>query len=57
MPNKKGAPMQKIALAYSGGLDTSVMIPWLKEHHQVGSWVKKAETRPCSLRKVMAEEA
>lgn len=26
--------IQKIALAYSGGLDTSVMIPWLKEHHQ-----------------------
>ena len=26
--------MQKIALAYSGGLDTSVMIPWLKEHYQ-----------------------
>jgi argininosuccinate synthase len=24
----------KIALAYSGGLDTSVMIPWLKENHQ-----------------------
>lgn len=26
--------IQKIALAYSGGLDTSVMIPWLKEHYQ-----------------------
>ena len=24
---------RKIALAYSGGLDTSVMIPWLLEHH------------------------
>lgn len=24
----------KIALAYSGGLDTSVMIPWLKENYQ-----------------------
>lgn len=24
--------IKKIALAYSGGLDTSVMIPWLKEH-------------------------
>ena len=23
----------KIVLAYSGGLDTSVIIPWLKEHH------------------------
>jgi argininosuccinate synthase len=26
-------PIKKIALAYSGGLDTSVMIPWLKEHY------------------------
>lgn len=25
--------IQKIVLAYSGGLDTSVMIPWLKENH------------------------
>ncbi|MBI3473680.1 MAG: argininosuccinate synthase, partial [Candidatus Solibacter usitatus] len=24
---------KKIALAYSGGLDTSVIIPWLKEHY------------------------
>jgi len=27
-------PIKKIALAYSGGLDTSVMIPWLKENYQ-----------------------
>ncbi len=26
--------MKKIILAYSGGLDTSVMIPWLKENYQ-----------------------
>ena len=26
--------LKKIVLAYSGGLDTSVMIPWLKEHYQ-----------------------
>ena len=25
--------MKKIILAYSGGLDTSVMIPWLKENY------------------------
>lgn len=25
--------LKKIVLAYSGGLDTSVMIPWLKEHY------------------------
>src|SRR5260221_472766 len=24
----------KVALAYSGGLDTSIIIPWLKEHYQ-----------------------
>ena len=24
---------KKIVCAYSGGLDTSVMIPWLKEHY------------------------
>ena len=24
---------KKVVLAYSGGLDTSVMIPWLKEHY------------------------
>lgn len=28
------ALINKIILAYSGGLDTSVMIPWLKEHYQ-----------------------
>lgn len=27
--------IKKIVLAYSGGLDTSVMIPWLKEHYPV----------------------
>jgi argininosuccinate synthase len=35
--NRKGdTPMQqphKIVLAYSGGLDTTVIIPWLKEHY------------------------
>ena len=24
---------KKVVLAYSGGLDTSVIIPWLKEHY------------------------
>ena len=27
--------MKKIALAYSGGLDTSIIIPWLKENYSV----------------------
>jgi len=26
--------IKKIVLAYSGGLDTSIIIPWLKEHYQ-----------------------
>jgi argininosuccinate synthase len=25
---------KKVALAYSGGLDTSIIIPWLKENYQ-----------------------
>ena len=25
--------MKKIALAYSGGLDTTVIVPWLKENY------------------------
>ena len=25
--------MEKVVLLYSGGLDTSVMIPWLKENY------------------------
>lgn len=25
---------KKVVLAYSGGLDTSVIIPWLKEHYK-----------------------
>ena len=29
--NKKA--IKKIVLAYSGGLDTSIIIPWLKEHY------------------------
>ena len=29
--NKEG--IKKIVLAYSGGLDTSIIIPWLKENY------------------------
>lgn len=28
------ASIKKVALAYSGGLDTSVIIPWLREHYE-----------------------
>ncbi|HEX7879283.1 MAG TPA: argininosuccinate synthase domain-containing protein, partial [Candidatus Eisenbacteria bacterium] len=26
-------PYRKVALAYSGGLDTSIIVPWLKEKY------------------------
>lgn len=26
-------PVERVVLAYSGGLDTSVIVPWLKEHY------------------------
>ena len=26
--------VKKVVLAYSGGLDTSIIIPWLKEHYK-----------------------
>ena len=32
MGNVKGG-VKKVVLAYSGGLDTSIIIPWLKEHY------------------------
>lgn len=32
--NKPTRDIKKICLAYSGGLDTSIIIPWLKEHYQ-----------------------
>ena len=32
MANAKGS-VKKVVLAYSGGLDTSIIIPWLKEHY------------------------
>ena len=33
MSEGTGVPMKKIVLAYSGGLDTSIIIPWLKERY------------------------
>ena len=34
--------IKKIVLAYSGGLDTSIIIPWLKENYEgaevIGQW-------------------
>ncbi|HTV65433.1 MAG TPA: argininosuccinate synthase [Bryocella sp.] len=33
MPEKDSFEKEKIVLAYSGGLDTSIIIPWLKENY------------------------
>ena len=30
---KAGRTIAKVVLAYSGGLDTSIIVPWLKEHY------------------------
>ena len=30
---KNKADIKKVVLAYSGGLDTSIIIPWLKENY------------------------
>ena len=30
---KKKEDIKKVVLAYSGGLDTSIIIPWLKENY------------------------
>ena len=37
-PHRKGScvmakEIKKVVLAYSGGLDTSIIIPWLKENY------------------------
>jgi len=31
--NKQANKPKKVVLAYSGGLDTSIIIPWLKENY------------------------
>src|SRR5512136_2691281 len=32
-PEKKSVPKEKVALAYSGGLDTSVAIKWMEDNY------------------------
>jgi len=32
---ERGRKMKKVVLAYSGGLDTSIIIPWLKENYNL----------------------
>jgi argininosuccinate synthase len=33
MENKKMSSVKRVVMAYSGGLDTSIAIPWIKEHY------------------------
>ncbi|HMV98471.1 MAG: argininosuccinate synthase domain-containing protein, partial [Chloroflexota bacterium] len=33
MSPKSKPSVKKVVLAYSGGLDTSVIVPWLKENY------------------------
>lgn len=33
MKTKSKSDVQKVVLAYSGGLDTSIIVPWLKENY------------------------
>src|ERR1019366_413742 len=33
MPTTSPSPIKRVVLAYSGGLDTSIIIPWLRENY------------------------
>jgi argininosuccinate synthase len=33
MPTGSSSPIKRVVLAYSGGLDTSIIIPWLRENY------------------------
>jgi len=56
------ATVKKVALAYSGGLDTSVIIPWLREHYGAAVLavivdVGQPEDLPAIRRKALASGA
>ena len=38
--------MRTIVLAYSGGLDTSIIVPWLKEHYDARDHLRRRRHRP-----------
>ena len=40
------APVKKCVLAYSGGLDTSIIVPWLKQQLQVRGHLLLRQPRP-----------
>jgi len=49
--------MDKVLLAYSGGLDTSVCIPWLKEHYGLSVFTFTADLGQGVSEAVVAERA
>ena len=48
--------IKKIVLAYSGGLDTSIIIPWLKENYN-GAEVIAVDTFEASIKMVLQGRA
>ena len=44
----KKEDIKKVVLAYSGGLDTSIIIPWLKEHYNNCLLYTSPSPRDCS---------
>jgi len=61
MPNKSGEK-EKIVLAYSGGLDTSIIIPWLKKtmlrsDRMVADVGRETTSKPSSARRTRPEPA
>ena len=46
---------KKVVLAYSGGLDTSVIIPWLKENKSQNSFAKNHDIEESTVRKIKSD--
>jgi len=63
MPKQDAARKEKIVLAYSGGLDTSIIIPWLKENYayeviaMVADVGRETTSKPSSARRTRPEPA
>jgi len=56
-PNHGAATLQKVVLAYSGGLDTSVAVAWLREQHDVEVVTLTVDVGGGSLRPGAAQRA
>ena len=49
--------VSKVVLAYSGGLDTSIIIPWLKEHYECEVIAMVADVGQCEELEGLEEKA